>query len=125
VKSKTTEEAARVYATDNTVHLTYGATLSCSEIKEIMEVAYQAGREAEHESEKVIGERWVIVFPDSAGLECIAGNVLEVSEGFDWCVVMNFRKLPSNLTAQQRAWIDVRKREGYRAVKVKLVEVEV
>ncbi len=100
--TQTAEEAAREFATDNSEHFRFGANLDRSEIEEIIEVAYLAGREAERKSEKVLGEYWVLIKPGNSEFP-IGSSTYRTEEA-----------------ARSVAAVDIL---GYVPVKVKLVEV--
>lgn len=93
-------------------------------IKKGYELGFERGMKLARESEKVLCERWVITFKDSEGKQSIINNALEVAKGWVWQVALKFREMPCSFTLEQRDEIARREAQGYRAVKVKLVEVK-
>ena len=67
-----------------------------------------------------VSTRWTLRRPDNS----LVANVLECSEEWSWIVGCHFGGvLPSQLTDQNREFIEQKKAEGYRAVEVMLIPV--
>ncbi len=103
---QTVEEAAREWCRSHDA-------ANCEDV-------FLAGVRCAQEREKVLGERWVINEPLGGTLSLMT----EISEDWAWIKVCKIPRMPSQLTDEDRVVIESWKQLGYRAVKVKLVEVE-